>query len=71
MNQLMARKLLPLLKADDTIWVYDYHLIPMAAELRAMGRKNRIGFFAYFAAAGADSGCRAAARVADQITFCL
>ena len=44
-NQLMARKLLPLLQPDDTIWVHDYHLIPMAAELRAMGCKNRIGFF--------------------------
>ncbi|MDP3309729.1 MAG: trehalose-6-phosphate synthase, partial [Polaromonas sp.] len=30
---------------DDIIWVHDYHLIPMAAELRAMGCRNRIGFF--------------------------
>ncbi|MDB5929813.1 MAG: trehalose 6-phosphate synthase [Polaromonas sp.] len=44
-NQLLARKLLPLLLPDDIIWVHDYHLIPMAAELRAMGCKNRIGFF--------------------------
>ncbi|MES2686363.1 MAG: alpha,alpha-trehalose-phosphate synthase (UDP-forming) [Pseudomonadota bacterium] len=44
-NQMMARKLMPLLKPDDIIWVHDYHLIPMAAELRAMGCKNRIGFF--------------------------
>ena len=44
-NQLMARKLMPLLKPDDIIWVHDYHLIPLAAELRAMGCKNRIGFF--------------------------
>ena len=44
-NQLMARQLLPLLKADDIIWVHDYHLIPLAAELRALGCKNRIGFF--------------------------
>lgn len=44
-NQLLARKLMPLLKPDDIIWVHDYHLIPMAAELRALGRKNRIGFF--------------------------
>ena len=27
------------------IWVHDYHLIPLAAELRAMGCKQRIGFF--------------------------
>ena len=44
-NQLFARKLLPLLKPDDLIWVHDYHLIPLAAELRAMGCANRIGFF--------------------------
>ena len=44
-NQLFARKLTPLLKADDIIWIHDYHLIPMAAELRAMGYANRIGFF--------------------------
>ena len=44
-NQLLARKLMPLLRADDIIWVHDYHLIPMAAELRALGCKNRIGFF--------------------------
>ena len=44
-NQLFARKLLPLLKPDDVIWVHDYHLIPLAAELRALGCKQRIGFF--------------------------
>jgi trehalose 6-phosphate synthase len=27
------------------IWVHDYHLMPMAAELRALGVTNRIGFF--------------------------
>ncbi|MBI2771727.1 MAG: alpha,alpha-trehalose-phosphate synthase (UDP-forming) [Burkholderiales bacterium] len=44
-NQLFARKLLALLEPDDIIWVHDYHLIPMAAELRALGCTNRIGFF--------------------------
>jgi len=44
-NQLFARKLLPLLRPDDIIWVHDYHLIPLAAELRALGCKQRIGFF--------------------------
>jgi trehalose 6-phosphate synthase len=27
------------------IWVHDYHLIPLAAELRAMGCQQRMGFF--------------------------
>ncbi|MDO8388595.1 MAG: trehalose-6-phosphate synthase [Polaromonas sp.] len=44
-NQMMARKLMLQLKTDDIIWVHDYHLIPLAAELRAIGCKNRIGFF--------------------------
>ncbi len=44
-NQLFARKLLPLLRSDDVIWVHDYHLIPLAAELRAAGCAHRIGFF--------------------------
>lgn len=44
-NQLFARKLLPLLRPDDLIWVHDYHLIPLAAELRSMGCRQKIGFF--------------------------
>jgi len=44
-NQLFARKLAPMLHEDDLIWVHDYHLIPLAAELRALGCNQRIGFF--------------------------
>lgn len=44
-NLLFARKLLPLLRPDDVIWVHDYHLIPLASELRALGSQHRIGFF--------------------------
>lgn len=44
-NQQFARKLLPLLQPDDIIWVHDYHLIPLAAELRALGCRQHIGFF--------------------------
>ncbi|WP_434667151.1 alpha,alpha-trehalose-phosphate synthase (UDP-forming) [Paraburkholderia sp. A3BS-1L] len=44
-NQLFAQQLFRLLKPDDVIWVHDYHLIPIAAELRALGCENRIGFF--------------------------
>jgi trehalose 6-phosphate synthase len=44
-NSLFARKLIPLLKPDDLIWVHDYHLIPLASELRRAGIKNPIGFF--------------------------
>lgn len=44
-NQTFARTLAPMLQPDDVIWVHDYHLIPLASELRALGVKNRIGFF--------------------------
>lgn len=44
-NQLFAHKLKALLRPDDLIWVHDYHLIPLAAELRAMGCEQRMGFF--------------------------
>ena len=44
-NQLFARKLASLLRPDDLIWVHDYHLIPLAAELRQAGLENRMGFF--------------------------
>ncbi|TVZ40592.1 trehalose 6-phosphate synthase [Alteromonadaceae bacterium 2753L.S.0a.02] len=44
-NKKFADSLLPLLKADDIIWVHDYHLIPLAKQLRQRGIKSRIGFF--------------------------
>jgi trehalose 6-phosphate synthase len=44
-NAWLAQQLVPLLRADDVIWVHDYHLIPFAQALRAAGVKNRIGFF--------------------------
>ncbi len=44
-NRLFARRLVPLLRPDDVVWVHDYHLIPLAAELRAAGCSQRIGFF--------------------------
>jgi trehalose 6-phosphate synthase len=44
-NSIFASKLAPLLRPDDLIWVHDYHLIPLAAELRSAGIENPIGFF--------------------------
>ncbi len=44
-NRLLARKLAALLRPDDVIWVHDYHLIPLADELRMLGCRQRIGFF--------------------------
>ena len=44
-NRRFAETLRPLIEPDDLIWIHDYHLIPLARELRSLGVKNRIGFF--------------------------
>ena len=44
-NRMFAHRLAALLKPDDVVWIHDYHLIPLAAELRALGCKQRMGFF--------------------------
>jgi trehalose 6-phosphate synthase len=44
-NARFADLLAPRLGPEDLIWVHDYHLIPLGAELRRLGVRNRIGFF--------------------------
>ena len=44
-NERFADELCKLLKPDDRIWIHDYHLFPLGAELRARGIGNAIGFF--------------------------
>ncbi len=50
-NERFARMLAPLLRADDTVWVHDYHLIPFGAALRRLAGTGqtpwtgRLGFF--------------------------
>jgi trehalose 6-phosphate synthase len=44
-NRRFADTVLPLIEPDDLVWVHDYHLIPLGAELRARGVANRLGFF--------------------------
>ena len=44
-NTLFARKLRPILQPGDLIWAHDYHLFPLARELRRAGIDNPIGFF--------------------------
>jgi len=53
-NQAFARKLRPLLRDDDRIWVHDYHLIPLADELRRAGVHQPIGFFLHVPFPGFD-----------------
>ncbi len=44
-NRRFAEVLAPMIEPDDIIWVHDYHMIPMARDLRRLGITNRIGFF--------------------------
>ena len=44
-NRRLAASLKSLLRPDDTIWVHDYHLLPLAWELRALDVNNPIGYF--------------------------
>jgi len=44
-NGRFARALQPLLRKGDTVWVHDYHMIPLAEELRKAGCDHRMGFF--------------------------
>lgn len=44
-NRRFAASLSALLEPNDLVWVHDYHLIPLAAELRALDVRQRIGFF--------------------------
>ncbi|MGM0586174.1 MAG: alpha,alpha-trehalose-phosphate synthase (UDP-forming) [Pseudomonadota bacterium] len=44
-NRRFARALAPLLGEDETVWVHDYHLVPLGRELRGEGVRGPIGFF--------------------------
>jgi trehalose 6-phosphate synthase len=44
-NAKFAHVLYPLLRADDTIWVHDYHFLAFGDELRQMGATQPMGFF--------------------------
>ena len=44
-NARFADVLAPLIEPDDVIWIHDYHMIPLARDLRRRGIRNRIGFF--------------------------
>ncbi len=44
-NARFAERLAPLLCAGDRVWVHDYHLLLLGAELRRRGWRGRLGFF--------------------------
>ena len=44
-NKRFAAALASVIQPDDIVWVHDYHLIPLAVELRRLGIENPIGFY--------------------------
>ncbi|MFQ5606513.1 MAG: trehalose-phosphatase [Candidatus Zixiibacteriota bacterium] len=44
-NELFAHSLDSALEKNDLVWVHDYHLMPLGAELRRVGWEGRLGFF--------------------------
>src|SRR6202030_2985562 len=44
-NRKFARTLAPMLLPQDLVWVHDYHLIPLAEELRKLDRTGTRRFF--------------------------
>ncbi len=53
-NQAFAQALAKLVEPDDLIWVHDYHLLPLASELRGQGIANPIGYFHHIPWPAAD-----------------
>jgi trehalose 6-phosphate synthase len=53
-NELFAERLAPLLREDDTVWIHDYHLVPLASMLRKRGIGCRMGFFLHTPVPSAD-----------------
>jgi trehalose 6-phosphate synthase len=54
-NEKFAHHLMPLLGADDLVWVHDYHLMMLARELRTHGIKLPLGFFLHVPFPAADA----------------
>ena len=44
-NERFADTVAPLIEPEDVVWVQDYHMFPLGAELRRRGVRNRMGFF--------------------------
>lgn len=53
-NQRFAGRVADSLGESDVVWVHDYHLMHLAADLRALGHDNRIGFFLHVPFPGPD-----------------
>lgn len=68
-NRRMATALIEVLQPGDVVWVHDYHLIPLARELRALGWRDPIGYFHHIPIPRADAWAEipGAALLADAL----
>ncbi|NYZ62354.1 alpha,alpha-trehalose-phosphate synthase (UDP-forming) [Luteimonas deserti] len=53
-NALFAEHLAREVRDDDVVWIHDYHLLPLAQELRRRGVRARLGFFLHVPFPSAD-----------------
>lgn len=53
-NRAFAEALMAEITPEHTIWVHDYHLIPLGRELRRLGAQNPIGFFLHIPVPGPE-----------------
>ena len=53
-NALFAEKLAKEIRDEDIVWIHDYHLLPLAQELRRRGVRARLGFFLHVPFPSAD-----------------
>ena len=53
-NERLAEALQPMLRADDLIWIHDYHLMGMPQALRSRSVRAPIGFFLHIPFPSAD-----------------
>ncbi|WP_410218404.1 trehalose-6-phosphate synthase, partial [Paracoccus sp. (in: a-proteobacteria)] len=67
-NAQIARQMVPHLRPGDRIWVQDYHLFPLAAELRALGVKEPIGLFLHIPFPG-PADCAALPNPAEMFEW--
>lgn len=53
-NRRFAEHILHETRQDDLVWVHDYHLMRVAADLREMGTTSRLAFFLHIPFPGPD-----------------
>ena len=56
-NREFAHRISQVAQTGDFVWVHDYHLVNVAAELRALGVDNRASFFQHIPFPTADIFC--------------